>query len=275
MKKTLAIILVAIIAVSAFSAVAVVSARPFMNWKNVPHGNAYGWWNRHSQQTSTVRFNADIEQWGTTEVNGSLHAQTRTLVINDTDMRQSASVTAMWTTNNTRPINALRAKENFTYIYNTARLVELNVTALDVDGNDLFLNGTWTVYEITSTFNIYTDADGNITGFHRSQDGVVLASQAYGELIVTGTWESFTLDIDGVDTLTGSILNQRIISRLCNPFKINIDNGDILTNADIAGIANAYGAMPGWGNYNQNMDYNFDYKIDICDLTTATANINT
>jgi hypothetical protein len=39
-------------------------------------------------------------------------------------------------------------------------------------------------------------------------------------------------------------------------------------------VAGAYGTMPGYGNYDQRMDYNFNYRIDICDLATAAANIN-
>jgi hypothetical protein len=31
--------------------------------------------------------------------------------------------------------------------------------------------------------------------------------------------------------------------------------------------------MPGWGNFDQKMDFNGNYKIDIADLTTVAANV--
>jgi hypothetical protein len=48
-----------------------------------------------------------------------------------------------------------------------------------------------------------------------------------------------------------------------------------VTKSDLNSIVNAYGSVPGYGNYNINMDYCLHYKIDICDLATAAANLNT
>jgi hypothetical protein len=48
-----------------------------------------------------------------------------------------------------------------------------------------------------------------------------------------------------------------------------------VTPADLSSIVNAYGSMPGWGNYDLRMDYCLHYQIDICDLSTAAANLNT
>jgi hypothetical protein len=271
MKKIIALILVAVIAVSAFSLMATAGAMPFMRWKNIPHG--HGILRSPNLQTSYVRLNGVINQLGSTSVNGSLQAQSRTFVINNTDSKQGAAATALWTTNTPRPINALRAKENFTYTFYAARLIDLNVSALNIDGNDFFMNGTWTVTQVKTSFTIITNADGNVTSFHRDQDGTALATQAYGELKVTGT--SFSLAIEGIDTLNGSVYAQRITTRMFNPFKISNDTADTLTNADVTSLAKAYGTMPGWGNYDQRMDYNFNYKIDICDLATAASNVNT
>jgi hypothetical protein len=225
-------------------------------------------------QQSFIRVVGVATEWGTADVNGALNAQTRTIVLNDTSTRQGSSATAIWTTNTTRAINAVRAKENFTYTFYTARLVEANVSALDVDGSDFFMNGTWNVWQINSEFTVITNGAGDIVSFHRDQDGVALAMKAYGELKVTNNWANFTLTIDGVDQLSGVVRVQRITTRMFNPFKVNDNSGTTVTTADLASVARAYGAMPGWGNYDQGMDYNFDYRIDVTDLATCAANVN-
>jgi hypothetical protein len=38
-------------------------------------------------------------------------------------------------------------------------------------------------------------------------------------------------------------------------------------------LAKNYGARPGWGSYDSNMDFNCNYKIDIADLATVAANV--
>jgi hypothetical protein len=60
-----------------------------------------------------------------------------------------------------------------------------------------------------------------------------------------------------------------------NPFSVNNDvTATTVTKADVASVVSAYGSSPGWGNYDQRMDYNMHYKIDITDLATAAANVN-
>jgi hypothetical protein len=261
MKKTLAIVLVTVIAVSAFSFAASASAMPFMNWRTF--GRMPGMMGRPGIQQNSTSLSGVITEWGTTDVIGGLQAQTRVVVLNDSSTRQGSSATAIWTTNTSRPLASIRARENFTYTFYTARLVNASVSALNVDGSDFFLNGTWNVFKVTTNFTIITNSAGDITSFHRDQDGVALATNAYGELKVTGNWANFTLTIDGVEPLTGLV-----------PFKVNDENVNTVTTADLASVAKAYGSMPGYGNYDQRMDYNFDYKIDITDLATCAANVD-
>ncbi len=278
MKKIIALIIVAVIAVSAFSLAASASAMPFMDWRNGMRGNMrdtiHDAIHGTNVQTSFVSLNGPITQWGNTNVMGALQAQTRTLVINTTSTRQGSFATAIWTTNTSRPISAVRAKENFTYTFYTARLTEPSVSALNVSGNDFFMNGTWTVYQVISSFNITTNENGTVIGFHREQNSVAKATNEYGELKVSGNWITFSLSINGVETLTGSVRAQRMGTRMFNPFIVNDGSQTTVTNADVAIVASAYGTMPGYGNYDQRMDYNFNYRIDICDLTTAAANVN-
>jgi hypothetical protein len=273
MKKLSAIILTAIIAVSALSLAASAYAMPFMNWKNFQNmpGNSH----RTATQQSSARIGGFVTGWGDTNVTGTISAFSQTVVLNNTDVRQGSSATAIWTTNQSRPINTIQSRENFTYTFYTARLVNANVSSLNTNGYSLFLNGTWNVYEVTSSFNMTTDSSGEITSFNRSQNAVAVVTNAYGELAVSSTESNFTLSITGVDSLTGSVHVSRIMTKLCNPFKIlNDDSSTTVTKADVATIVSSYGACPGWGQYDQNMDYNFNYKIDITDLATAAANIN-
>src|SRR3989304_997616 len=102
MKKTLALILAAIIAVSALSLAATAEAKSFMNWN---HFNSPGMGNSHrlATQQSFARVDGVITQWGSTNVTGTVGAQSRTIVTNTADIRQGSSATAIWTTNKSRP----------------------------------------------------------------------------------------------------------------------------------------------------------------------------
>jgi hypothetical protein len=274
MKKMIAAILLAVIAVAGLSIASSVSAMPFMNWRMFPNmpSNSHG----SRLQQSFVRWDGFVTEWGTTSVTGAIQAQSRTMVFNDSSTRQGASATALWTTNTSRPISALRDRENFTYTFYAARLTNASVSGLNIGSNDFFLNGTWSVYNVTTTFTINTDVNGTVTGFHHDQDATALATNAYGELTVNNNWADFTLAINGVTPLTGSVHRQMTRSMQFNPFIIGDDsaNPTTVTKADVSNIGQAYGAMPGWGNYDQRMDYNFNYKIDITDLATAAANVN-
>ncbi|MCW4019556.1 MAG: hypothetical protein NWF00_12930 [Candidatus Bathyarchaeota archaeon] len=277
MKKTSTIILTAIVALTVLSLATSAFALPFLNWRNVQSrfGVGNGIIQRIAAQQNFARVDGLITDWGSTNVTGTIVSQSRRVVINETDVREGASATALWTTNATRPISALRDKENFTYTFYTARLINASVSSLNVTGYSYLVNGTWNVFEVTSTFTVTTDESGDVTGFHRSQDAQALASNAYGELKVASGANNFTLAIDGVDSLTGSVLGQRFQTKLFNPFKIlNQDNANTVTKTDVSTLISAYGSSPGWGQYDQRMDYNFNYKVDICDLTTAAANVN-
>ncbi len=286
MKKIIATILAIIIAVSALSLIASANAKPFMNWKqfdNQDHdnGNHYafghispGKSNPKYLNSTMVRVDANVTGFGTEKAIGTARAQTKTVVINGTEVHEGASATAIWTTNTSRPINSIRDKGNFTYSFCTAKLVTQNVTGLNIGTSDFFINGTWTVYNVTTTFTVVTDANGDVVSRNHNQNAVALATKAYGELNVTGNWAAFKLSITGVKDVTGKVLAEKITQRGFNSFKIENDQTNTVTPTDIKGIAKAYGSMPGNGNYDQRMDYNFNYKIDITDLATAAANLN-
>jgi len=276
MNKKIAIALIAIIAVSSLSlAASFAYALPWMGPGNLFNRMAGARMSNGLTQRSWVRINGIITQRGTTNVNGFLQTQARTAIFDTADTRKLAAAGAIWTTNTSRPISAVKAKENFTYTFYAARLTNASVSSLTVGSNNFFINGTWNVYKITSNVNITTNSDGDITNIHRESDTEV--GKAYGELSITDNWGEFTLTLDGYDTLSGSVTRTRTGSMQFNPFKITDDltstAGNVVSKTDLVTVAKNYRAMPGWGNYDQRMDFNNNYKIDIADLTTVAANM--
>jgi hypothetical protein len=225
-------------------------------------------------QRSYIRINGIISQWGTTAVSGALQTQAGTSMRTDLSTNQLAATTAIWTTNTSRPITSIQSKQNFTYTFYEARLTNTSVSTLSASSaaTNYFLNGTWNVYTVVSTVTINTNANGQITSVHRSSDTSV--QKAYGELNVTDNWTKFTLSITGIDQLSGSVFASVQRQVQFNPFKVTDDSVTTAVNrADIAAVIHAYGAMPGWGNYDARMDFCGHFKIDIADLSTVAANM--
>src|SRR4030042_3870767 len=155
MKKTLAVALLAIIVISSLSfAVASASA-------NGPGSRGWGWgvgsWMRRGVavpfQRSWVRLNGIVETWGSQEVNGSLSVNARTVGFDEV-VRQAAFATAIWsnTTN-------VRQRGNFSYSFYVARLVDANVSALNFEDVDFFMNGTWKVFHVSISQTIIKSGD--------------------------------------------------------------------------------------------------------------------
>src|SRR3972149_7322167 len=253
MNKKIAIPLIAIIAVSSLAvAASFANAKPWMG----PGPN--GLLNRMAQarmgngltQRSWVRINGAITQWGTADVNGFLQTQARPAIFDTSDTKQLAAAGAIWTKNTSRPISGVRAKENFTYTFYTARLRNASVSELNYDNSNFFISGEWNVYNVTSNVTIITNSNGEITNIHRESDTEV--GKVYGELSVTDNWGEFTLTLDGYDTLSGSVTRTRTGSMQFNPFKITDDltstAGNVVSKADLVTVAKNFRAMPGWGN---------------------------
>jgi hypothetical protein len=217
---------------------------------------------------SWVRINGIIKQWGTTDVQGLLQTQARAATNTASIQKSLTSATAMWTTNITREIAAVRTKENFTYVYYVARLPNASISTATVNSaTDYALTGTWNLANITSTITIITDENGGIVKVHRDQD--ITTDKAAGVLTITGS--TFTLSIIGMDQLTGPVY--RSITRAWyNPFKMTDDSTiSTVTKSDVNVIAQNYGAMPGWGNFDPSMDFNNNFRVDIADISTVAA----
>ena len=221
-------------------------------------------------QTSYIRIDGLITQWGTTPVVGTMQTQAKIATFNDSSTAQLAMSTAIWTTNTSRPIAAVvPLKQNFTYTFYEARLANASVSTLSV-GNNYFLNGTWNIYTVTSKITIITNSTNQIVAVHRTQD--ISVQKAYGELNVTDNLSKFTLSINGINQLSGTVFASVQRQVQFNPFKVTDDSATTaVTKEDLAAIIRNYGAMPGWGNFDAKMDFCAHFKIDIADLSTAAA----
>ena len=223
---------------------------------------------------SWVRVNGIIDQWGTTNVRGLLQTQARTALLNNSDTRQLASASAIWTTNLSRAIQGVRDKENFTYTFYSARLLNASVSTLSTNSpnSNYLLTGTWTVAKVTANITIITNENGTIARVLRNQD--ITTQKVYGELTVTNNWSKFTLALTGMDDLTGSVYRSLTRQMQFNPFKMTDDSvSNVVTRSDIKTVAQNYGAMPGWGSYDTRMDFNNNYRVDIADISTVAANV--
>jgi hypothetical protein len=276
MRKKLAVILLAIIAVGSLSfAASYAQAFPMMG-NNGMFNVFSGVMSNMPVQRNWVRIDGIITKWGSTNVTGFLSTQARTALFNISDTRQLSSASAIWTTDKLRPLlNAVRTKENLTYTIYSARLKNASVATLSYDDSNFFMNGTWNVNTVAITVTVITNSSGNIIRVHRDTD--ITPTQAYGELTVTDNWTKFTLAIDGIDPLTGPVWRSMMRQMQWNPFKITGDltdsASDSVTKADLDAVVNCYGNMPGWGSYDQKMDFNFNYRIDIADVATVAANM--
>jgi hypothetical protein len=274
--KKIAAALLAIVAVSSLCfAVASASAMG-------PGNGGWGWdigsWMRGGAifpfQRSWVRLNGVVETWDspevTQEVNGSLSVNARTVGA-DEEVRGAAFANAIWsnTTN-------FREGGNFSYSFYAARLVEANVSMLDFEGADFFMNGTWNVVNVTISQTIIRSGDsesGYTVDRQAKTDVDPIVTEAYGELKVTDNWTKFVLSIEGNDELNGVVGRTWMTQMIFNRFKVSEDETDKVSRVDLTTLAKNYGARPGWGSYDSNMDFNCNYRIDIADLATVAANV--
>ncbi len=252
MRKNLALILLAVLAVSTIGA-----AAGFANAEVSTTTNTM------MVQQSWVHLTGTIKQWGSTPVNGTISVMARTLTVSDTLARKFIGVSAVWNNGTLRPTG------NFTYTFYATKLLNLETAKLNYQGNNFYLNGTWTVYNVTVTNTIIKN-DG-VTSWHRDVNAV--STTVTGQLNVTDSWTKFTLTLQGIDPLTGSVHRALIKSMQMNICKVSDDGNPKVTIQDLQMVVKAYGAMPGMGNYDQRLDFNMHFKIDLTNLATVAANV--
>ncbi len=222
-------------------------------------------------RSNFVRIDGNITSWGTQvtpAVNGTLTVMAATTSQRGVPAGWFDSADAIWTNATTN----FRQDGSFSYNYYAARLVKVNFTAVNFQGNDFYMNGTWNVVNVTITRTV-TKTDNSVNIQSNTQI-TRLETKVYGELNVTDSWTQFTLGIKGIPLLDGTV--HRSIERQTTFNRFDIINGGTdatVTGADLRAISNDYGAVPGMPNYDESMDFHGTYQIDICDIATIAANV--
>jgi hypothetical protein len=156
-----------------------------------------------------------------------------------------------------------------------ARLENTTLVELDYGGADLYIEGLWNVYNVTFVYEA-GETPGNY-----SLTIELLVDHGEGTLSVTGNWTDFTVDIvdPRIELISGKVVFYLIRS-------VMIPVGDVVSRPeeekpivniwDLVHVAKAYGSTPGnpfIPNYEFSLDFNFDFTIDIYDLTTIAVNL--
>jgi len=158
----------------------------------------------------------------------------------------------------------------FTYSFYAARLVNASVVELNYTGYDFYISGIWDVNKLTFEY-----INGNF-----SKTIEVVVDDAPGELSVTSNWQVFTISITGIELLSGTVMFYHVTS--VGPIPIGDITGPIgqidhrVDIYDLVEVAQAYGSTPGnpsMPGFDFSIDLNFDFTVDIYDLTTLAANL--
>jgi hypothetical protein len=263
MKKAIKVLTIAIIAASTLC-ISVAYADPLNRW-GIGWGQGFGNMLGRPTQQTWVRLTGVVRTNGTQSSNGTLAVTSRTALLADDATRQAATASIVW------DLQVTKSENDYEATFYAAKLVKANLTELNYQDNDFFLNGTWNVYKVTIKRTVVITDDTR--SVQASSESTRMLKEVSGELKVTDKWTKFTLSIEGIQDLKGDV--QRAISRMqFKMFKVNDDDtAPTVTKTDVASLAKAYGAMVGWGNYNQHMDFNLNYKIDVTDLATVAANV--
>ena len=252
MRKRIAIIMLAMIAISNFAFIpSLVSADTQFQ----------GLW---------IRLRGVITQWGTTPVFGWIGIHTAMVNANGT-YHERAIVNAIWSAEKHRLNYSghTPSPENFTFTCYAAKLIETLGIKLNLTEGKLDIAGLWNVTKITTTITIIVNQNSWSISFTRTFEPVV--TNATGALQVFDHWTKFTLGIEGIDLLSGPIKGggyKWVEIKLCD---VN-DDGKVDLK-ELVAVARRYRTVPGLWIYDPDMDLNGDNIIDMGDLTTVAANL--
>ena len=256
MRKAITLMLLVVLGISSFGAmINLVSAQESTEAANPA---IYVRW---------LRFRGRVNEWGGESYHGSLTLNAKTVNAPTVWYRQWASVRVIWS-NEQRPLASdIKPIEDFTYTHYTARLVWLIAIRTKQEGFNLNLTGVWNVNQVKATYQF--DDDGTLVKIIR--EVTPIATRAKGQLHILDGWKKFELAIEGIDTLKGVGFAMITTRATINPF--SWEAGSTPTLKDLVEVVRCFRAMPGFGNYVHELDYNSDSKIDTADLTTVAANM--
>jgi hypothetical protein len=160
------------------------------------------------------------------------------------------------------------ATGNFTYSFYHAKLINTTMVALNYSGNDFYVSGLWTVYNVTFTYHDYQGEE------EYQEDILYVVQNRTGELKVYGKWTNFTVSIDGFDDVKGLVMHYVTHARACLNGDINGDGKvDIY---DLVHVARFIGCTPKTPTDLQEIervDMNSDTHVNIYDLVTVATEI--
>ena len=261
MRKIIAVILLLVLGVSSFGAI--------MNLVSAQEATA-------QESTEPVdpvirvrwlRFRGRVKEWGEEAYHGFLTMNAKTVSVPTVWRRRWASVCAVWSSERRPFASDTKPVGDFTYTHYTARLRRL--IALRVNRGDLNLNltGIWNVNQVTIAYEF--DSEGVLIKTVR--EVTPIATRVKGQLHILDGWKKFELEIGDIDTIKGVGFAMRITHTRMNAFSFRA--GANANLQDLIRITRSFRAMPGFGNYVPELDYNLDSKIDAADLTTVAANM--
>jgi len=154
-----------------------------------------------------------------------------------------------------------------------AELTNTTAVKLNFEQQDLYIQGLWNVYNVTLIFE-----PGHTQGSY-TLTKELLVNGGPGSLSVTGNWTDFTVNILSINLVQGKVTFYGISG-------IHIPPGDVwgpdgkpdrkIDARDLYHVAKAYGSMPSQASlYAFGIDFNFDFTIDIYDVTTVAAGLGT
>ena len=217
-----------------------------------------------------VRLGGIITRWDNTSVFGWIGAYAAMINANGT-YYEWAKVHAIWTTE-PRRLNCSEppaTPENFTFSFYAAGLAETSAVRMNL--THVYISGLWNVVKITIT--VLVDETGALISFTKTVELIV--TNATGWLLVFPHpvyGYTFILSIEGIDLLMGIIVGCKwsyVEIKICD---VTGDDNEVNLR-DLVKVAKSYRTVPGLWNYNHDVDFNFDYKIDMGDLTTVAANM--
>jgi hypothetical protein len=248
MRKSVAIVLLAMLAISSFSVIPSLAQADF-------HG-----------QSLWIRAHGIITQWGDKKVFGWLGVHARMINVNGT-YKEWAGVHAIWSEEPRRLNCTEPPRENFSLVCYAAKMINTTEVALNYSGYNLFISGYWNVVKITTSF--YFNEAGELVKITRTIEPVV--TETLGELHVFANWHLFELSINGIDKLSGPVMGVAI--RYVEIKICDLDDDGKVDLIDLVKVARRFRTAPGLFNFDMDMDFNLNNEIDIGDLTTIAANI--
>lgn len=152
--------------------------------------------------------------------------------------------------------------EPFSFTVYIARLVKASAISLKFSGCNFYISGLWDVYNITWTCK--GEHDCNMT----AKPVVVNAT---GEFCVTNDWHTFTLNIEGIESVGGKVVF--LCFRLLRIPVGDVNNDYVVDIFDLVHAARRYQTKPGMADFDFDLDFDDDFEVDICDLTTIGASL--